>query len=149
MVEEPSQRRPLIPEKEIILEAVTSSAAPQSTFFIPRVDTKGCGRCSLVNSSPFTMPTRVPVRSATTIRTKELVTPLVTRNPHIQAAKVALAPTERSMPAVIRQSSIPVDRRALKVVCFKIDIILSNFRKFGDAKARITKRMSSAPNVPA
>ena len=73
----------------------------------------------------------------------------MTSIPAIQAQNVAFAPTERSMPAVIRQSSIPVESSALNDVCFRILIKFWKFRKFGDAIARTTHSSSSAISVPS
>ena len=53
-----------------------------------------------------------------------VATRTLTSIPRMQAQKVALAPTERSIPAVIRQSSIPVDSRAVKDVCLRTDMML-------------------------
>ena len=78
-----------------------------------------------------------------------MVMPLFISIPARQAANVALAPTERSMPAVIRQSSMPVETSALNDVCLRMDIMFEYLKKFGDAIARTTQRITSAPNVPA
>ena len=109
---------------EIIWDPVTRREAPQRKFFIPSVDTKGWGRWSLVSRVPLIRPTIVPAIRAIRIRTTGLVMPPLTSIPQMQAQNVALAPTERSIPAVIRQSSIPVERSAVKVVCFRTDMIL-------------------------
>ncbi len=69
--------------------------------------------------------------------------------PATHAQNVAFAPTERSMPAVIRQNSMPQAVSAVNGVCFRMDIKFENFRKFGEAIVRITHKMSSAPTVPA
>ena len=50
--------------------------------------------------------------------------PDLDRAPIKQAQNTALAPTDRSIPAVIRHSSIPTARKALKAVCFRILIRL-------------------------
>ena len=78
-----------------------------------------------------------------------LDTPRCTSIPAIQAQNVAFAPTERSMPAVIRHSSIPVESSALNDVCFRMLIKFENFKKFGDAIAKITHKSSSAISVPS
>ena len=77
-----------------------------------------------------------------------MVTPILTMAPATQAPKVAVAPTERSIPAVIRVSNIPVESRALKEVCFKMDIKFALSKKLGEANANAIHRMISAANVP-
>ena len=90
-----------------------------------------------------------PPTTATRTSTTELVMPLFTSMPARQAPKVAFAPTDRSIPAVIRQRSMPADSSALKDVCLKTDIRLSTFRKFGVAMDKTIQRISRAPMVPA
>jgi len=53
------------------------------------------------------------------------------------------------MPAVIRQSSMPVETSALNDVCLRMDIMFEYLKKLGDAIASTTQRITSAPNVPA
>ena len=53
-----------------------------------------------------------------------LVTPALFIAPITQAQNTAFAPTDRSIPAVIRHISIPVARNALKAVCFNMPMML-------------------------
>ncbi len=69
-------------------------------------------------------PTRPPATMATTIIKIPLVTFALFMAPMTQAQNTAFAPTDRSMPAVIRQSSMPVARKALKAVCFRMPMRL-------------------------
>ena len=42
---------------------------------------------------------------------------------------IAVAPTERSIPAVIKQKSIPTDKNALTAPCLKMFVILESVKK--------------------
>ena len=75
--------------------------------------------------------------------------PFCTSIPAKQAQNVAFAPTDRSIPAVIRQSSMPVDTSALNDVCLRTDIRLEYLKKLGDAIVSTIQRINNAPNVPA
>ena len=61
---------------------------------------------------------------ATTIISTPLEISALFIAPMTQAQNTALAPTERSMPAVMRHSSMPVARKALKAVCFRMPMRL-------------------------
>ena len=61
---------------------------------------------------------------ATTIIRTPLPTFALFIAPMTQAQNTALAPTDRSIPAVMRHSSMPVARKALKAVCFRMPIML-------------------------
>ncbi len=77
--------------KPMVLEEVISSATPQSTFFMPSVETKGWGRSRRVSSVPFIKPASVDTRMATGIRIKAEVMPkFCIRTPIVQVARMAL-----------------------------------------------------------
>ncbi len=147
MVEEPNAMTPS-GKPDTICEETTRSDAPHRKFFMPKVDTNGCGRCRRVSSKPLIRPINVPATIATTISTNELVIPPLTSIPQIQAQNVAFAPTDRSIPAVIKHSSIPVDSSAVNVVCFKTDIKLLYVKNLSLTTVRTTHKIISAASVP-
>ena len=63
------------PVKAMDFDPVMTSASPKSTFFIPMVETKGCGRSRRVSSVPFKKPIRVLTSRPAMMRTKGFVIP--------------------------------------------------------------------------
>ena len=120
----PIQRTASIPllANPIVWECVIRSARPQRTNFMPSVETNGWGRSSLVSRVPFMNPQNVETRIAQIIRRNGFVMPDCIITPIRQVARIALYPTDRSIPAVINASSMPDAIRQFTLVCFRMFI---------------------------
>ena len=96
---------------------------------MPSVETKGWGRSRRVSSVPLRKPQKVLTAMPDTMRTTGLVTPkFCTSTPMRQVDSTVLEPTDRSMPAVMRTTSMPAEMRQLMDVCLRMFIWLPKRR---------------------
>ncbi len=137
--------------KAMDFDPVITRARPHSTFFMPKVDTKGWGRSKRVSRMPLTKPANVLTARPAMISSGMLVMPKFwTSTPMVQVHSTQLEPTDRSMPAVIRAHSMPEAIRQLMEACLKMFMILL-IR--GNLSGIITQKMrtssASAIRVPS